>query len=498
MTITFDNSYARDLTGAYVAAEPQGWPDPQLLLLNAGWAAQLGLDPGYLRSPEGVAMLSGHPRRTRRSPIAMAYAGHQFGGFNPQLGDGRAYLLGEVVAPDGTRHDIHLKGSGRTPFSRGGDGRAVLGPVLREYLVSEAMAALGIPTTRALSACTTGDRVLRQNGLEPGAVLARTASSHLRVGSLQFFAARGQTDMVARVADYAIARHDPDLAGTEGRYLAFLSRVGARQARLVAQWMGVGFVHGVMNTDNCTLSGETIDYGPAPSWTITMPATVFSSIDHGGRYAYGNQPGIMLWNMARLAEALLPLIDPDEDRAIALATEAVEAVQDQYRAEWLAVFARKLGFADGCDAALVDDLHTLWDGQGVDFTSFFRALPDALTGRPRDLRRFSMTRRGLQTGWRSCARAWTIPIKRRNGCARSTRSIFRVTIWSSTLWRPQASMATWTRSCHFCNMFRPRSPPAPGRGFRRTRTTERAQGRHVLRNLGHAAQARRPPPIRRR
>lgn len=385
MPIAFDNSYARDLTGAYVSVAPQGWPDPQLVLLNTAWAEYLGLDAGYLQSPEGVAMLAGHAAPAQAQPIAQAYAGHQFGGFNPQLGDGRAYLLGEVVAPDGTRHDIHLKGSGRTPFARGGDGRAVLGPVLREYLVSEAMAALGIPTTRALAACTTGDRVLRQNGLEPGAVLARTGASHLRVGSVQFFAARGQTDMVARVLDYAIARHDPDLAGTDGRYLAFLRRVGARQARLVAQWMGVGFVHGVMNTDNCTLSGETIDYGPCAFMDQYDAATVFSSIDHGGRYAYGSQPGIMAWNMARLAEAMLPLIDPKEDRAIALATEAVEAVQDQYRAAWLAVFARKLGFAEECDAALVDDLHALWGGQGVDFTLFFRLLPDALDGDDRPL-----------------------------------------------------------------------------------------------------------------
>lgn len=380
MHIVFDNTYARDLKGAYVSVAPQGWPDPQLVLLNTAWAAHLGLDAAYLQSAEGVAMLAGHSAPAGAQPIAQAYAGHQFGSFNPQLGDGRAYLLGEVVAPDGTRHDIHLKGSGRTPFSRGGDGRAVLGPVLREYLVSEAMAALGIPTTRALAACTTGDRVLRQHGLEPGAVLARTASSHLRVGTLQFFAARGQTDMVARVADYAIARHDPDLVGREGRYLAFLSRVGARQAQLVAQWMGVGFVHGVMNTDNCTLSGETIDYGPCAFMDHYAPATVFSSIDHGGRYAYGNQPGILLWNLSRLAEALLPLIDTDEDRAIAQATEAVERVQDDYRAAWLRVFARKLGFDGPCPEALVDDLHTLLDGQGVDFTSFFRRLPDAVQG----------------------------------------------------------------------------------------------------------------------
>ncbi|MBN2760551.1 MAG: YdiU family protein [Rhodobacteraceae bacterium] len=396
MPIAFDNTYARELKGAYVSVAPQGWAEPDLVLLNTAWAAHLGLDAEYLQSPEGVAMLSGHSAPATAQPIAQAYAGHQFGSFNPQLGDGRAYLLGEVVAPDGTRHDIHLKGSGRTPFSRGGDGRAVLGPVLREYLVSEAMAALGIPTTRALAACTTGDRVLRQHGLEPGAVLARSASSHLRVGTLQFFAARGQTDMVARVADYAIARHDPDLSGTEGRYLAFLSRVGARQAQLVAQWMGVGFVHGVMNTDNCTLSGETIDYGPCAFMDNYDPATVFSSIDHGGRYAYANQPGILLWNMSRLAEALLPLIDPDQDRAIALATEAVERMQDDNRAAWLSVFARKLGFEGTCPEGLVDDLHKMLEGQGVDFTRFFRLLPDAITGTPEPLKALFGTGEGLE------------------------------------------------------------------------------------------------------
>ena len=380
MPIAFDNSYARELTGAYVSVAPQGWSDPQLVLLNTAWAAHLGLDTDHLQSAAGVAMLSGHSAPDAAQPLAQAYAGHQFGGFNPQLGDGRAYLLGEVVAPDGGRHDIHLKGSGRTPFARGGDGRAVLGPVLREYLVSEAMAALGIPTTRALAACTTGDRVLRQNGLEPGAVLARTGASHLRVGSVQFFAARGQTDMVARLLDHAIARHDPDLQGADGRYLGFLKRVGARQAQLVAQWMGVGFVHGVMNTDNCTLSGETIDYGPCAFMDRYDPATVFSSVDHGGRYAYGNQPGILLWNMARLAEAMLPLIDTDADRAIARATEAVEAMHDQYRAAWLEVFGRKLGFDGPCPEGLVEDLHKLLDGQGVDFTSFFRLLPDAVQG----------------------------------------------------------------------------------------------------------------------
>ncbi len=380
LDIAFDNSYARELDGAYLPAQPQDWPDPQLLLLNDGLAGAMGLDPAALRGADGIAMLAGQALPAGAQPIAQAYAGHQFGGFNPQLGDGRAYLLGELVGPDGRRHDLHLKGAGRTPFARGGDGRAVLGPVLREYLVSEAMAALGVPTTRALAACTTGDRVLRQNGLEPGAVLARTAASHLRVGTLQFFAARGQTDMVARVADYAIARHDPDLAGTDGRYLAFLARVGARQARLVAEWMGVGFVHGVMNTDNCALSGETIDYGPCAFMDAYDPATVFSSIDHGGRYAYGNQPEILTWNMARLAEALLPLIDDDTDRAIARATETVEQMPAQYHAARADVFGRKLGLDGPAPNTLLSEMHTLLDGQGADFTGFFRALPGALDG----------------------------------------------------------------------------------------------------------------------
>lgn len=375
MPLTLDHSYARELQGLYVPWQGQEWPDPQIVLRNDALARGLGFDPQAL----DAGLLTGHALPDTARPLAMAYAGHQFGGFSPQLGDGRAILLGEVVDSDGARWDIHLKGSGRTPFARGGDGRAVLGPVLREYLISEAMAALGVPTTRALAACTTGDRVLRQNGLEPGAVLARSASSHLRVGTFQFFATRGDGQKLRQLTDYAIARHDPDLTGTPDCYAQFLHRVAMRQAQTVAQWMGLGFVHGVMNTDNTTISGETIDYGPCAFMDRYDPATVFSSIDHQGRYAYGNQPSIIFWNLARLAESLLPLIDTDKDRAIACASDVIAQAQDQYRAAWLGVFARKLGLR-APDDTLIDGMHQLWTGRGVDFTSFFRALPGALRG----------------------------------------------------------------------------------------------------------------------
>ncbi|TVS05626.1 MAG: YdiU family protein [Rhodobacteraceae bacterium] len=375
----FDNSYAQDLQGLYVPWQEQPWPDPQLVLLNSDLARSLGLDPAFLKSDEGTAMLSGHALPEAARPLAQAYAGHQFGGFSPQLGDGRAILVGEVIDPTGGRWDLHLKGSGRTPFARGGDGRAVLGPVLREYLISEAMAALGVPTTRALAACTTGDRVLRQNGLEPGAVLARVASSHLRVGTFQFFAARGEVEKLRLLLDYTLARHDPDLVGMPDAALGLLERVAERQSRLVAQWMGLGFIHGVMNTDNTTISGETIDYGPCAFMDRYDPATVFSSIDHSGRYSYANQPVIAQWNLARLAEALLPLIDPSESRAISRATKVMEGMAEIYHTAWLDVFARKLALP-APDAELIGALHTLWEGREVDFTSFFRALPAALKG----------------------------------------------------------------------------------------------------------------------
>ena len=394
--IALDASYARDLEGLYLPVQPAGWPDPRLVLLNEPLAQALGLDVDALRSASGVAMLSGHALPEGARGLAMAYAGHQFGNFSPQLGDGRAFLVGEVLTPDGARMDLHLKGSGRTPFARGGDGRAVLGPVLREYLISEAMAALGVPTTRTLAACTTGDRVLRQNGLEPGAVLARIAASHLRVGTFQFFAARGELAKLRRLADFAIARHDDDLQDEPDRYLRFLARVGARQMRTVAQWMGLGFVHGVMNTDNTTLSGETIDYGPCAFVDWYDPATVFSSIDHMGRYAYCNQPDVIIWNLARLAEALLPLLDSSEERAIAQASAVIGELRDIYQREWLSVFGRKLGL-DMPDAGLIHAMHQLWVGQGVDFTSFFRALPAALTGDEGPLRALFADGAGLDT-----------------------------------------------------------------------------------------------------
>ncbi len=377
----FDNSYARELAGCYVPWRADRVPAPRLVAFNAALAAELGL-PAGLDSPAGAALLCGMDPPAGAQPLAQAYAGHQFGAFSPQLGDGRALLLGEVIDPRGRRFDLHLKGSGATPFSRGGDGKAVLGPVLREYLVAEAMHALGIPTTRALAALTTGEAV-RREGLKPGAVLARVAASHLRVGTLQFFAARDEHERLRRVADYAIARHDPDLVDRDDRYLAFLARVIDRQAALVAQWMAVGFVHGVMNTDNMTLSGETIDYGPCAFMDHYDPATVFSSIDRHGRYAYGNQPAILQWNLARLAEALLPLIDPDDpDRALALAVAEIEAVPERYRAAWLARMRAKLGLAsaEAGDGALVDGLFAALEGQGVDFTLFFRHLARAAEG----------------------------------------------------------------------------------------------------------------------
>lgn len=377
----FDNTYARQLDGFYVPWKGANAPAPRILVLNRDLAEELRLDPDALDNETGAAILAGSTAPEGSEPLAQAYAGHQFGGFSPQLGDGRALLLGEVLDRNGNRRDIHLKGSGRTPFSRGGDGKAVIGPVLREYLMGEAMHALGIPTTRALAAVATGEQVARE-GMKPGAVLTRVAASHLRVGTFQFFAARGEWDRVRRLADYAIARHDPDLAAGDGRYLAFLNRVIDRQAALVARWMGVGFVHGVMNTDNTTISGETIDYGPCAFLDTQDMRAVFSSIDQQGRYAFGNQPAIAQWNLARLAETLVPLINENSDRAVELATEAVEAFSDSYARERAATMRAKLGLSteeDG-DTALIDALFTALDGQDVDHTRFFRALSDAQQG----------------------------------------------------------------------------------------------------------------------
>ncbi|MCW1956081.1 MAG: YdiU family protein [Roseobacter sp.] len=384
----FDNSYHRELSGAYAQWQGDKVPAPQMLKLNVALAEELGLDPDALAGDAGALVLSGMRAPAGAAPLAMAYAGHQFGGFSPQLGDGRALLVGELIDRFGKRRDLHLKGSGRTPFSRGGDGKAALGPVLREYLVGEAMYALGVPTTRALAAVTTGEKIHRESGAKDGAVLARVASSHLRVGSFQFFAARGDTAMLQKLADYAIARHDPDLVGRDGRYLDVLKRVAERQASLVAQWVNLGFVHGVMNTDNMTISGETIDYGPCAFLDSYSPQASFSSIDQQGRYAYGNQPNIAAWNLARLAECLLGLISPEDDTAIKQATEVINAVPALYQAQWLKGLRQKLGLLrekDG-DLALASGFLMTMQGQNVDYTNAFRALSDVLLGDPSPLR----------------------------------------------------------------------------------------------------------------
>src|SRR5690242_3790633 len=317
----FDNSYGRLPERFYARLPPTPVASPRLVKLNVPLARQLGLDPEALSSAEGVEILAGNRIAEGSDPIALAYAGHQFGNFVPQLGDGRAVLLGEVIDREGRRRDIQLKGSGPTPFSRRGDGRAALGPVLREYIISEAMAALGIPTTRSLAAVTTGEQIARETML-PGAVLTRVASSHVRVGTFQFFAARGDAEALRLLADHVIERHYADIAGDD-RYRQLFDRVIGRQADLVARWMLVGFIHGVMNTDNCSIAGETIDYGPCAFMDTYDPRTVFSSIDHGGRYAYANQPRIAHWNLARLGETLLPLLADDTDRALAIANEVL-------------------------------------------------------------------------------------------------------------------------------------------------------------------------------
>ncbi len=377
--IELHNSYADALEGLYVPWKGLRFPAPRMALFNRELAAELGL-PAALDSEEGAALLSGTPPENA-TPLAQAYAGHQFGNFVPQLGDGRALLLGEIIGPDGLRRDLHLKGSGPTPFARGGDGRAALGPMLREYLMGEAMHALGIPTTRALAVVTTGERIRRQ-GLKPGAVLARIAASHLRVGTFEYAAARGNAADLRRLADYTIARHDPDLTARDDRYLALLERVIERQTRLVSRWMLVGFIHGVMNTDNMALSGETIDYGPCAFMDAHHPDTVFSSIDLRGRYAYRNQPVILQWNLARFAETLLPLIDPDPERAVRLATERIEAVPGRYRALWLEGMRAKLGLAgaEPGDRALAEALTGHLHREGVDHTLAFRHLAAAARG----------------------------------------------------------------------------------------------------------------------
>ncbi len=380
VVFSFDNTYARDLEGFYARSNAERVPAPKLIKLNQALAKELGLDT--LNSQSAADIFSGNEAPQGAEVLAQAYAGHQFGNFVPQLGDGRALLLGELIDTSGNRRDIQLKGSGRTPFSRGGDGKAAIGPVLREYLMGEAMHALGIPTTRALAAVSTGQPVFRERPL-PGAVLTRVAASHIRVGTFQFFASRGDYSKVKQLADYTIARHDPALATTPNPYLAFLNAVCDRQAALIASWMHVGFIHGVMNTDNMAISGETIDYGPCAFMDRYSPRTVFSSIDHQGRYAYGNQPIIARWNLARLAETLLPLISTDESTAVAEATAAVNSFTDRYDEYWLQGMRTKLGLADPPhpeDLNLANGFLSAMDSQSVDYTLAFRALAQAALG----------------------------------------------------------------------------------------------------------------------
>src|SRR5262245_19750435 len=377
----FDNSYARLPDRFFARLRPTPVAAPSLVRLNKKLAWHLELDPGKLAAPEGVEILAGNRVPKRGEPLATAYAGHQFGTFVPQLGDGRAILLGEVIDRNGVRRDIQLKGSGPTPFSRQGDGRAALGPVLREYIVSEAMAALGVPTTRSLAAVTTGEPVYRETPL-PGAVLTRVADSHIRVGTFQFFAARRDHEALRLLADHAIARHDPGAAAAAEPYRAFLEGVVARQASLVAQWLLVGFIHGVMNTDNTSVAGETIDYGPCAFMDTYDPETVFSSIDHRGRYAYGTQPRIAAWNLARLAEAILPLLADESERALAIANEVIGQYSALFSQAFVAGVRRKLGlFTEReTDVALAQALLDAMAANHADFTLTFRRMCAAAEG----------------------------------------------------------------------------------------------------------------------
>jgi serine/tyrosine/threonine adenylyltransferase len=382
---SFSNSYARLPEHFFARLPPTPVGRPQLIKFNDSLASELGIDTRGLDPDELAAMFAGNVTPPGAEPIAMAYAGHQFGNFVPRLGDGRAILLGEVLDRNGLRRDVQLKGSGRTPFSRRGDGRAALGPVLREYLVSEAMHALGIPTTRALAAVITGEPVYRDRQL-PGAVLTRVASSHIRVGTFQYFAARGDLEGVKRLADYVIDRHFPDARTAERPYLALIQGVAERQALLIARWMQVGFIHGVMNTDNTALSGETIDFGPCAFMDSYDPATVFSAIDEFGRYAYANQPTIAQWNLSRFAETLLGIVDPNPERAGELANEAISAFSSRFQEHWLGGMRDKLGISgseDG-DLDLVRSLLRAMHENAADFTLTFRRLCDASTDEKAD------------------------------------------------------------------------------------------------------------------
>jgi len=402
MNFSFDNSYQSQLEDFYAAVAPEPCSSPELVYFNHSLARQLNLILENENPDPFASIFSGNTLPDGSQPIAQAYAGHQFGQFSPQLGDGRALIIGEVFDSNNNRTDICLKGSGRTPFSRGGDGKAALGPMLREVLISEFMHACNIPTTRSLAVVTTGDPVYRETAL-PGAVLTRTAASHIRVGTFEYFASRQQFDKVRQLADYSIRRHFPETGApapdnTSSTYLRLLLEVIKRQASLIAKWMGVGFIHGVMNTDNITIAGETIDYGPCAFIDTYNPEAVFSSIDHYGRYAYKNQPLIAKWNLARFAECLVPIMSEEAnitaEAAIEEATEAVESFDDHYHNEWLTVFAGKLGIEldieksdsfDGEDSTLIQDYLDLLESGNVDFTLGFRYLADHLEGKTDNL-----------------------------------------------------------------------------------------------------------------
>lgn len=369
-----DNSYAHLPEIFFTKMDPNPVDAPELIILNDSLAISLGLNPDTLKDEKGIAVFAGNGIPKGALPLAQAYAGHQFGNFT-MLGDGRAMLIGEQITPAGERFDIQLKGSGRTQYSRGGDGRAGIGPMLREYIISEAMHALGIPTTRSLAVVTTGETIFRETMLS-GAILTRIAKSHLRVGTFQYAAQWGTFEDLQQLADYAIKRHYPEVEADENRYLSFLNAVITRQASLIAKWQLVGFIHGVMNTDNMTICGETIDYGPCAFMNTYDPATVFSSIDIRGRYAYGNQPSIAGWNLARLAETLIPLLHEDESEAIKLAQDAISEFPEEYQSNWLSGMRSKLGLfnEEKDDETLIDDLITLMQNNQADYTNTFRAL----------------------------------------------------------------------------------------------------------------------------
>ncbi len=392
----FDNTFAAQMDGFFLPAQAAPFPEPKLALLNEPLAQSLGLDVEQLRT-EGAGIFSGQSLPEGATPLAQFYAGHQFGGFSPQLGDGRALLLGEFLDPAGQRYDLQLKGSGPTEFSRGGDGKASLGPMLREYVISEGMHALGIPTTRSLAVVTTGEPVYREEPL-PGAVLARIAASHLRVGTFAFFASRQDIAGTRKLMDYTIARHYPDLATIPNPAVGLLNAVVDAQAELIAQWMMVGFIHGVMNTDNVALSGETIDYGPCAFMDRYDPGTVYSSIDRQGRYAYGNQPGIGQWNLARFAETLLPLLDDDDDTAMNHAKEALQAFGLRYQAAWTRGMRAKLGIIEAQDEddVLAKDLLEIFEAQKLDYTTTMRSLSSIARG---EAPRAGLARANAFEGW---------------------------------------------------------------------------------------------------